>query len=77
MRIVAGQRFGAGEVGEVIAALAVFGFVVDHAILDLHLRDVEVALVVRRVVLRVPQTELDQREERQIGGRIALIGDGR
>ncbi len=73
--VVARQRLGAGEVGEVIAALAVLRLVVDYAILDFDLADVQIALVVGRVVVGVPQAELDQREDRQVGGLIALVGE--
>ena len=45
-----------------IAALAVLGLVIDHAVFHLHLAGVEVALEVGGVVLRVPQAELDARE---------------
>ena len=65
--VEAGERLGAGEVGEVVAPLAVLGLVVDHAVLDLDLADAIVALEVGRVVLRVPQAELDRGEERQAG----------
>ena len=57
--------FRAREVGEVIAPLAVFGDVEDHVAVDLDLADVQVALEVRLVVLRVPQAELDGTEQSQ------------
>ena len=46
-----------------VAALAVFGLVVDRAAEDLHLAGGEVALEVRAVVLRVPEAPLDERRE--------------
>ena len=58
--IETGQRLGAGEVGEVIAALAVLGLVVDDPVDDLDLADVEIALVVGGVVPGIPQAELDR-----------------
>ncbi len=55
----------------VVAPLAVFGLVVDRAVLDLDLADREVALVVRLVVLGVPQAELDEAEQRErLGARL-------
>src|ERR1019366_9042089 len=59
-----GQLGRAGEPGEVIAALAVFGLVIDDAVFDLHLSDAEVALAIGGVVLRIPQAEFDGREDR-------------
>ena len=52
----------AGEKGEVVAALAVLGLVINDAIFDLHLADGEVALEVVGVVLGIPKTELDTAE---------------
>ena len=60
LRIEARERLGAGEVGEVIAALAVLGLVVDNAVLYLDLTGREVALEVGLIVLRVPEAELDR-----------------
>ena len=78
LRIEAGQRLGAGEVGEVIAALAVLGLVVDHARgrVDLDLAGAEVALEVGRIVLRVPQAELDGGEDRELRRLGAVVGHG-
>jgi hypothetical protein len=64
----------------VIAALAVLGLVVDRravgpVVLDLDLADGEVALVVRLVVLGVPQAELDEREERDRLGLVGRVGE--
>ena len=75
LRVEAGQRLGAGEIGEMVAALAVLGLVVDDAPLDLDLADVVIALEVGGVVLRVPQAELDRREDRQIDGFFAVVGE--
>ena len=68
--IEAGQGLRAGEVGEVIAALAVLGFVIDDAVFHFHLAGVEVALEVGGVVLGIPQTELDARRRRRC---VALV----
>ena len=73
--IEAGQRLGAGEVGEVIAALAVLGLVIDHAVFDLDLAGAVVALVVRGVVPRIPQRELDAREQIERSRLVALVDD--
>src|SRR3990172_1500161 len=59
LRVEPGQRFGAGEVGEVIAALAVLGLVIDHTVIDLDLADGKIALEVGEVVPCVPKAELD------------------
>ena len=48
-----------------VAPLAVLGLVIDDAVLDLDLADRVVALEVRRVVLCVPEAELDGAEQRQ------------
>ncbi len=64
--VEAGERLGAGEVGEVIAPLAVFGLVVDDPVLDLDLAGRVVALEVGGVVLGIPQAELDGAEEREL-----------
>ena len=57
----------------VIAALAVFGLVVDDAAFHLNLAGGEVALEVRHVVLRVPQAELDERRQDNILGCVGII----
>ena len=66
--------------GVVVAALAVLGLVehgrpVRAVLLDLDLADRQVALVVGLVVLRVPQAELDEREERDRLRRVGGVGD--
>jgi len=60
----------------VVATLAVFGLVVDRAVLDLHLADAQVALVVGLVVLGVPQVELEEREQGEALGRLGGVGQG-
>src|ERR1700730_4286874 len=70
------ERRGAGEVREVVAALAVLGLVVDDPVGHLDLAGRVVALVVRRVVLCVPEGELDGGEERKLGRRLPVVGDG-
>ncbi|OIQ79418.1 hypothetical protein GALL_388480 [mine drainage metagenome] len=67
--------------GVVVAALAVLGLVVDRAAraverLDLDLADRQVALVVGLVVLRVPQCELDEREQRDGLRGVGRVGQG-
>ena len=62
----------AGEIGEVVAALAVLRLVIDDAVFDLHLADGEVALEVGGVVLGIPQAELDAGE----GGEASLASSG-
>ena len=57
--------------GEVIAALAILGLVVDGAALDLHLAGGEVALEVGGIVLGVPQAELHEAEQGYV-----LLGGG-
>ena len=58
--IKASQRLGTGEVGKMIAALAVFGLVIDHAAFDLDLPGVEIALEIGGVILGIPQAEFDR-----------------
>ena len=67
------ERLRAGEVREVVAALAVLGLVVDDAAVDLDLADREVALEVRGVVERVPEAELDRAEQRQPCALLARV----
>jgi hypothetical protein len=59
----------------VVAALAVLGLVIDDAVLDFDLADVEVALEVGGVVLGVPQAELDAGEGGDVRPGRAAIGD--
>ncbi len=63
LRVEAGEGSRAGEVGEVVAPFPVFGFVVEDAIFNFHLADVEVALVVGGVVPGVPQAKFNGGEE--------------
>ena len=51
--------------------------VVDHAVVDLDLADRVVALEVRRVVVGVPEAELDRADQREAGGRRSLVGHAR
>src|SRR4029450_3618175 len=75
--VEAGQLGGAGEVGEVVAALPVFRLVVDDAVRHLDLAGRVVALEVGSVVPCVPQAELDGTEEGQIGPLGSLVGQPR
>ena len=75
LRVEAGQRLRAGEVGEVVAPLAVLRLVVDDAILDLDLAYRVVALEVGVVFERLPQAELDRAEERHLRRRGPLVRD--
>jgi hypothetical protein len=59
----------------VVAALAVLGLVIDHAVFDFHLAGVEVALEVGGVVLRIPQAELDAGKGGDRGLRRRAVGD--
>jgi hypothetical protein len=63
-----------GEVGEVVAALAVLGLVIDDAVFHFDLAGIEVALEVGGVVLRIPQAELDAGEAGKRGFGCAAIG---
>ncbi len=63
--VKASERFGAGKIGKVIAPLAIFGLMIDHSILDLHLSGVEIALEIRRVILGIPQTKFDAGKHRK------------
>ncbi|OPZ81025.1 MAG: hypothetical protein BWY77_00820 [bacterium ADurb.Bin431] len=58
-----------------IAALTVFGLVVDHPLLDLHLAGAEVALEIGRVILGIPEAEFHRRKEREPGRFLALVGN--
>ena len=64
--VEAGQLGRAGEIGEVVAPLAILGLVVDDLVFDLDLAGAEVALEIGGVVLRVPEAELDAGEEREL-----------
>ncbi len=66
------QRRGAGKISKVIAAFTVFGLVVDHAVFNLNFPDAEVPLEVGHVVVGIPQAELYEGKQRQIG----FCGDG-
>ncbi len=73
--VEAGQLGGAGEEGKVVAPLSVLGPVVDDAAVHLHLTGREVALKVGGVILRVPETELHRREDRQCPGLLPEVGE--
>ena len=75
LRIEAAWR-GAAEVSEVIAALAIFGLVVDDAVFHLDLAGIEVALEVGGVVLRIPQAEFDAGKSLEGGAGAAVVCDG-
>ncbi len=77
LRVEADRLLGAGEVGEVVAPLAVLALVVDDTVLHLDLAHREVALEVRRVVPRIPETELDGAEEREARGGGAVVHEPR
>jgi len=73
--VKAGRLGRAGEPGEMVTAFAVFGLVIDHPLLDLHLAGAEVALEIGRVVLGIPKAELHGRKEREIDRLFAQVGD--
>ncbi len=75
LRVKTAQRFGASEIGEMIAPLAIFGLVINDLILNFDLTDAQVALIVGHVVVGVPQAEFDQREGRQTRRSQPVIGD--
>jgi len=58
-----------------MAALAVFGLVIDDAADDFDLAGAEVALEIRGVVLRVPEAELDAGKYGKPGRTAAAVGD--
>src|SRR3989304_2404358 len=63
------HRFGGGQVGEVIAALAILGLVVDHPVDDLDLAERVIGLEVGGVVPGIPQAKLHAGDHREAGGR--------
>ena len=74
LRVEAGEFLRAGEIGEMIAALAIFGLVINDAVHDLDLAGAEVALEIGGVVLRVPQAELDAGKNRELRRLLAVVG---
>ena len=58
-----------------VAALAVLGLVVDGRAVDLDLADAVVALEVGRVVVGVPEAELDEGEELEGAFCLGVVGD--
>ena len=59
----------------VIAALAVFGLVVDHRVLDFDLTGREVALEVLHVGRSIPQAPLGKGEQLEAFHLIAVVGE--
>ncbi len=76
LRIKAGELLRAGEVREMIAALAILGLVIDDLVHDLDLAGAEIALEIGGVVLRVPQAEFDAGKDRQLRRFFAAVGHG-
>jgi hypothetical protein len=74
--VVAVDLPGAAEERVVVPALAILGLVVDGAALDLDFADRVGALVVRHVVQRLEEAELDEREERELLGPLRPVADG-
>ncbi len=56
-----------------VATLAIFGLVVDDAILNFDLSDAEVALEIGGIVLGIPQAEFRGGKHRQLSRRQALV----
>ena len=73
LRIETGEFFRTGEIREVVAPLAVLGLVVDDPVHNFDLAGAEIALEVRGVVLRIPETELDARKNRKLRGFAAPV----
>ena len=74
LRVEAGKFFRAGEIREVIAALAILGLVIDDPVHNLDLAGAEIALEVGGVILGVPETELDTGENGEPGRFFAAVG---
>ena len=74
LRVETGELFRAGEIREMVAALAILGLVVDDPVHDLDLAGAEIALEVGGVVLRVPEAKLDAGKKRELRGFVAVIG---
>ena len=74
LRVEAGEFFRAGEIREVVAALAILGLVVDDAVDDFDLAGAEIALEIGGVVLRIPQAELDAGKNGELRRLLAAIG---
>ena len=74
LRVEAGEFLRAGEIGEMVAALAILGLVIDDPVHDLDLAGAEIALEIGGVVLRVPQAELDAGKNREFRGLLAAVG---
>ena len=74
--VVPVDRARAAEERVVVPALAVLGLVVDRRALDLDLADRVGALVVRHVVQRLEEAELDEGEEGEPLGGLRRVADG-
>ena len=59
-----------------VMALAIFCFVIDHFIDDLHLTDGIVTLEIGRVIVGIPQTELNAQRTGSVGLGVALVAQG-
>ncbi len=59
-----------------IAALAIFRFMVDDPVHNFHFTNGVIPLEVGGIVLRIPQAELDRRKYGQVCRLIALVGEG-
>src|SRR5262249_44266691 len=59
--------------GKMVAPLAVLRLVIDGAPVYLDLAGAPIPLVVCRVVIRVPQTELDEREQLDRAGGLCFV----
>src|SRR5688572_15873253 len=77
LRIETRRLLRAGEVREMVPALPVLRRVIDDSVHHLDLTGREVPLVVRLVVPRVPETELDQAEQGESGVLLAMVRDPR
>ena len=75
-RVEAGDRSVDGKYRIVIPTLAILCLMVDRAADHLDLARREVPLEVRLIVLRVPETELDEAEEVNASGRHTIISQG-
>ena len=73
LRIETGELFRAGEIREVVAALAILGLVVDDTVHDFDLAGAEIALEVGGVILGVPQAELDAGKNGELRRLFAAI----
>src|SRR3954449_2512766 len=56
-----------------VAAFTVLRLVVDDAVLNFYLANAEIALEIRRIVLRVPEAKLDGRKHRKFGCLLPMV----